>query len=91
MLVPTISGPTQVGGSLSRICIISKPPMCATIWIKHLLGIAIIASSRIKHVDWFMLGTNNKWTYDITDPLMIDLETIITLAFYDIYYRLRCL
>ena len=37
----------------------------------------------IKHVDWltwYQKGTNNKWTYDHIDHLMIDLETIITLA-----------
>ena len=26
-------------------------------------------------------GTNNKWTYDLTDHLIVDLETIIALAF----------
>ena len=40
--------------SIYRYCIISKSPMCATIWIKH-LGIAIAESSGIKHRDWFML------------------------------------
>ena len=25
-------------------------------------------------------GTNNKWTYDLTNHLMVDLETIIALA-----------
>ena len=25
-------------------------------------------------------GTNNKWTYDFTDHLMVELETIIALA-----------
>ena len=34
--------------------IISQPPLCATIGIKH-LGVVIFASPRIKHVDWFML------------------------------------
>ena len=39
----------------------SKPRTCATIWIKH-LGIVIVASSkgvassRIKHGDWFVLA-----------------------------------
>ena len=69
-------------GFLSIIRIISKPPMCATIWIKH-LGIAIVASFRIKHGDWFMLisiGTNNKWTYDLKDHLMTNLTIIIALA-----------
>ena len=37
------------GFSLNHFCIISKPLMCATIWIKH-LGIAIVTSSRMKHV-----------------------------------------
>jgi hypothetical protein len=70
------------GFSLNHFCIISKPLMCATIWIKH-LGIAIVASSRIKHGDWFMLvskGTNNKWTYDLIDHLMANLEIVIALA-----------
>ena len=26
-------------------------------------------------------GTNNKWTYDLADYLMVDWETIIALAF----------
>jgi hypothetical protein len=30
---------------------------------------------------WYKKGTNNKWTYDLTNNLMVDLETIITLAF----------
>ena len=54
--------------------------MCATTWIKY-LGIAIVASSkgcnRIKHGNWFMLvtkGTNNKWTFDLMDQLMVDIE-----------------
>ena len=37
----------------------------------------------IKHVDlltWYQKGTYNKWTYDHTNHVMIDLETIITLA-----------
>ena len=25
-------------------------------------------------------GTNNKWTYNLTDHLMVDLETMIVLA-----------
>jgi hypothetical protein len=29
----------------------------------------------------YQKGTNNKWTYDLTNHLMIDLETIIALAF----------
>ena len=42
------------GFSLNCFCIISQPPICATIWIKH-LEVAIVASSRIKHGDWIML------------------------------------
>jgi len=30
---------------------------------------------------WYKKGTNNKWTYDLINNLMVDLETIITLAF----------
>ena len=29
---------------------------------------------------WYKKGTNNKWSYDLTDHLMVDLETIIALA-----------
>lgn len=29
---------------------------------------------------WYQKGANNKWTYDLTDHLMVDLETIIALA-----------
>ena len=29
---------------------------------------------------WYQKGTNNKCTYDLTDHLMVDLQTIITLA-----------
>ena len=32
-------------------------------------------------VCWYKEGTNNKWTYDVMNHLMIDLETIIVLAF----------
>ena len=28
----------------------------------------------------YQKGTNNKWTYDFTDHLMVELETIIALA-----------
>ena len=30
---------------------------------------------------WYKKGTNNKWTYGLTNQLMIDLKTIIELAF----------
>ena len=30
---------------------------------------------------WYQKGTNNKWTYNLTIHLMIDLETIIALAY----------
>ena len=29
---------------------------------------------------WFPKKTNNKWTYDLMDHLMLDLETIIALV-----------
>ena len=29
---------------------------------------------------WPKKATNDKWTYDLTDHLMVDLETIIVLA-----------
>ena len=29
---------------------------------------------------WYQKGTNNKWTYDLMDHLMVDLETIIAIA-----------
>lgn len=29
---------------------------------------------------WYLNGTKKKWTYNLADPLMIDLETIISLA-----------
>ena len=29
---------------------------------------------------WYQQGTNNKWTYDLTNHLIVDLETIIALA-----------
>ena len=32
-------------------------------------------------LSWYKKGTNNKWTYDLTNHLIIDLETIIALAF----------
>ena len=30
---------------------------------------------------WYQKGTDNKWTYNLTDHLMLRLETIIALAF----------
>jgi hypothetical protein len=30
---------------------------------------------------WYQQGTNNKWTYNLIDQLIIDLEIIIALAF----------
>ena len=30
---------------------------------------------------WYQRETNNKWTYNLTNYLMIDLETIIALTF----------
>ena len=29
---------------------------------------------------WYQERVNNKWTYDFTDQLMVDLKTIIALA-----------
>ena len=29
---------------------------------------------------WHQKGTNNKWNYDLTDQLLVDLQTIIALA-----------
>ena len=29
---------------------------------------------------WYEIGTNNEWTHDLTDHLMVDLETIIKYA-----------
>ena len=29
---------------------------------------------------WYQEGTNNKWTYNLTDRLMVDLRTTIALA-----------
>ena len=31
-------------------------------------------------VCWYQKGTNNKWTYDLTDHLMVEQETMIALA-----------
>ena len=31
---------------------------------------------------WYKKGTNNKWTYDMMDHLMVGLETINALAFW---------
>ena len=71
--------------------IFNKPPICATIWISY-LGIAIFTSSRIKHeigLYQYQRGTNNKWTYDLTNHLMIDLETIyiVNLDAYELHLR----
>ena len=30
---------------------------------------------------WYQKGTNNKWTFDLIGHSMVDLETIIALAF----------
>ena len=30
---------------------------------------------------WYQKGTNNNWSYDLTDRLMIDLEIMTTLGF----------
>ena len=30
---------------------------------------------------WYQKETNNKWTYNLTDHLMVDLDTIIAIAF----------
>ena len=30
---------------------------------------------------WYLKGTKNMWTYNLVDPLMIDIETIFTLVF----------
>ena len=38
----------------------------------------------IKHGDWciwYQKGTNNKWTYNLTNHLMVNLDTKIALAF----------
>jgi hypothetical protein len=35
---------------------------------------------------WYKKGTNNKWTYDLTEHLMLDLETIMTLIFMSYMY-----
>ena len=43
------------GFSLDCFYFISKPLMCATIWIKHFKIAIMVSSSRIKHGDWFML------------------------------------
>jgi hypothetical protein len=29
---------------------------------------------------WYLKETNNKWTYNLTNHLMVDLETIVALA-----------
>ena len=35
---------------------------------------------------WYKKGTNNKWTYDLMDNLMVDLETyIVSLDAYELY------
>ena len=76
------------GFSLNPFCIISKPLMHATIWIKHLenamlqvLGLQVLESSIEIGLRWYKKWTNNKWTYVLTDHLMLDLESIIALAF----------
>ena len=35
---------------------------------------------------WYQKGANNKWTYNLTDRLMVDLETIIAVA-YELHPR----
>ena len=43
-----------------------------------------ITCPKIKHGDWlcwYHRGTNNKWTYDLMNHLMVDLETIVGLNF----------
>ena len=40
---------------------------------------------------WYQKMANNKWTYELTDHLMVDLETIIALATIDIYWWIKCL
>ena len=44
----------------------------------HLLQ--VLGSSMDIGLCWYQNETNNKWTYDLTDHLMVDLKKIITLA-----------
>ena len=43
-------------------------------------GLQILRSSMEIGLCWYKRGTNNKWTYNLTSHLMLDLETIIALA-----------
>ena len=40
----------------------------------------VLGSSMEIGLCWYRKGTNNKWTYDLMDPLMVDLETKTALA-----------
>ena len=50
--------------------------------LENLVIIDLMDSPSNMKIDlcWYKRGTNNKWTYNLTDHLMIDLETISALA-----------
>ena len=52
-----------------------------TLWsIKNPIDLMDCPSNMEIGLCWYKKETNNKWTYNLTDQLMLDLETIIALA-----------
>ena len=62
------------------------------VWLDYIVWFFILDETRqmynflitLSYMDiglyWYQKGTINKWTYDLTNHLMVDLETIIALA-----------
>ena len=52
-------------------------------WVEYKDPIVLMDHSSNMEIGlcWYQKGTNNKWIYDLTNPLMVDLDTIIALAF----------
>ena len=52
-------------------------------WVEYKSSIGLMDCPSTMEIGsrWYQKGTNNKWIYDLIDPLVIDLETIIALAF----------
>ena len=51
----------------------------------------VLGSSMEIGLCWNKKGTNNKWTYNLTDQLMLDLETNMTLISMIYVYKFKCL
>ena len=47
---------------------------------RRMCNFLVILSYMEIGLNWYQKGTNNKWIYDLSDHLMVDLETIIALA-----------